>query len=171
MRRILCLIVCFVLFDPLQVNAENLTVEPISEKEIKSGTYTLILYGSRHSNDVETIAYLDPVDDDYEMEIYAPDFDYRKEASKGLEDALKIAKNFVSWHSSFMNFRLSKIVTKQGVTVGYEIKPLYKPFEFGRTDVFDNSYWLRGSKAFISVNLLPIVERFLYHSSTPTDIP
>lgn len=171
MSRIVWLIVCFVLFNASQVNAENLTVEPISEKDIKPGSYTLILYGSRHSNDIETVAYLDPVDDDYEIEIYAPDFDYRKEASKGLEDALKTAKTFVSWHSSFMNLRLSKIVTKQGVTIGYEIKPLYKPFEFGRTDVFDNSYWLRGKRAVISVNLLPSVERFLYHSSSPTDIP
>lgn len=143
-------------------NATNIETKEVVESEIK-GRFDVILYGGRHVNDLETIAYLDIVDDDYEIEIFAPDFDYRIERSKDADLALTIARRFTGWHSSFMRFSYSKIITPDGKTIGYEVRPLYLPFEFGRADVFDISYWLRGKKVIISIKLLQHIERRLYY--------
>jgi hypothetical protein len=42
-----------------------------------TGTFILILYGGRFSDDVETIAILDLEGDGYTLEPFAPDFDFR----------------------------------------------------------------------------------------------
>ncbi len=171
MKNCIFLAVLFILLSILNggVSAENLKVAVISEKDISPGLYTVILHGSRHGNDLETIAYLDPLNDDYEIELDTPAFDYRKELSKQDKDALNIAKTFVSWHSSFMQYKISRLLTKEGKKIGYEIKPLYMPFEYGRADVFDISYWLRGKKAVISIKLIPSVDRLIYDSGRSRD--
>lgn len=148
--------------------ASNLTLKEVSEGEIK-GTFNLLLYGGRHGNDIETIAFLDIIDDDYEIELYTNDYNYKKVMSVTDKDAIQRAKTFVSWHSSFMNYSIRKIITNKGGLIGYEIKPLYMPFEYGLTDVFDNSYWLRGKKAVISIKLLQSVERYIYDFGSSRD--
>ncbi|MCX8069664.1 MAG: hypothetical protein N2738_04090 [Thermodesulfovibrionales bacterium] len=143
------------------LQASNLILKDAKELEIQ-GNFHLLLYGSRHGNDIETIAFLDNSEDDYEIELYTPEFNYKKLKSLDTKEAIDRAKKFVSWHSSFMNFSISKIITNDGHLIGYEIKPLYFPFEYGVTDVFDNSYWIRGKKAVISIKLLQSVERIIY---------
>lgn len=143
-------------------NAISLDTKEVPDTEIK-GVFDVILYGSRHANDLETIAFLDPIDDEYAIQIYAPDFDYRIDKSKDSKVALDIARKFTSWHRSFVRHIYSKIITPDGKTVGYEVKPLYLPFEFGRSDVFDISYRLDGKKVIITIKLFESVERQLYY--------
>jgi hypothetical protein len=109
-----------------------------------SGAFTIILYGANYLDDLETIAILDYEGDDYHFEPYAPAFNYK--VMKGVQDqeALKEAEKFVSFHSSFWKSQLSKILDREGVTIGYEVRPLYRPFIYGFSDILDVYYWLKG---------------------------
>ncbi len=137
-----------------------LRTEYSKDKELK-GAFTLILYGSRHLNDIETIAILDIEDDGYTIEPYAPEFDYRIKKGISAEEAFKEAEHFVSWHSSFYRAALNKIIDEKGATIGYELRPLYHPLTFGFADVLDVDYVMKGDKVVVRIKLIPSVERML----------
>lgn len=134
--------------------------EPSEYKEL-AGSFTLILYGSRHLNDIETIAILDIEGDGYSFESYAPEFDYRIKKGVTAKEAIKEAEHFVSWHSSFYRTQLSRIVDEKGAVIGYELRPLYYPLTFGHADVLDVDYIKKGDKVIVRIKLIPSVERML----------
>lgn len=138
--------------------AKHLRTYDAAPAEI-TGTYTLILYGARYSDDVETLAILDPEDDPYSFEPYAPDFDYKVKKEVPAREALAEAQGFVSFHHSFSRSRITKILGPAGETLGYEVRPLYLPLEFGYSDILDVSYWISGSKVMFWVTLTPDVKR------------
>lgn len=109
-----------------------------------SGVFTLILYGANYLDDIETVAILDYEGDEYYFEPYAPEFDYRVKKGIPAKEALKKAEKFVSFHNSFWKYHLSKIVNHEGVSIGFEVKPLYIPFVYGFSDIVDVYYWLKG---------------------------
>ena len=109
-----------------------------------SGVFTLILYGAHYLDDLETVAILDFEGDEYYFEFYAPEFNYKVKNGVQAQEAMKEAENFVSFHNSFWRSQLSKIVNKEGVPIGYEVKPLYRPFVYGFSDILDVYYWLKG---------------------------
>ncbi len=148
------------------VATPGLKIEQANEEEIK-GSYRVLLYGARHGNDLETIAFLDPLEDGFEVELYTPDFNYRVEDKRDAKEAIKIASTFVSWHSSYRSYSLGKILNADGKVLAYEVRPLYMPLEYGVSDVFDNSYWLRGNRVVIKVRLIAPVERLIYDFDTP----
>lgn len=106
-----------------------------------TGTFTLILYGANYLDDLETIAILDREGDKYYFKPYSPEFNYKVKKGVSAKKALKEAEKFVSFHSSFWKSQLSKIINKEGVTIGYEIRPLYRPFIYGFSDILDVYYW------------------------------
>ncbi len=125
-----------------------------------SGVFTLILYGANYLDDLETIAILDYEGDDYHFEPYAPEFNYKVKKGVQAQEALKEAEKFVSFHNSFWRSQLSKIVDKEGVTIGYEVKPLYRPFIFGFSDILDVYYWLKeNGKVKVIIRLDVAIER------------
>jgi len=132
-----------------------------------SGTYTLILYGGRYSNDIETIAILDKEDAKYTFEVYAPEFDYKIKHGVPAEEALEEAEKFVSFHHSFWQSRLSRIIDPAGNTIGYELSPLYYPLDFGYTDVLDVRYVIKDSKVIVTISLIPEVRRKLFDDDRP----
>lgn len=131
------------------------------------GAYTLILYGSRHAGDVETVAFLDKEGDQYTFEPYAPAFDYQVVKGVPAKEALARAQRFVSWHHSFIRSQLSGIVDATGAVIGYEMRPLYQPFTFGAQDVLDISYRISDNRVIIWVKLLPTVERRIQGDTRP----
>ena len=82
---------------------------------------------------------------------------------KGLSEktALKEAYEFISYHNSFLRPQVSKIVDSKGNTIGYEVRPLYIPFVFGRSDVLDVDYLLKGNKVEVRIKIIPAIERAL----------
>ncbi|OGW22598.1 MAG: hypothetical protein A2Z82_08850 [Nitrospirae bacterium GWA2_46_11] len=135
--------------------------EPSEYKEL-AGNFTLILYGSRHLNDIETVVILDMEGDKYSFEPYAPEFDYKIKKGVPAKEALKEAEHFVSWHSSFHRTQLSRIIDEKGVAIGYEMRPLYYPLAFGVSDVLDVYYIKEGDKITVRIKLIPSVERMLF---------
>jgi hypothetical protein len=125
-----------------------------------TGTFNLVLYGGRFSDDVETIAILDLEGDGYLLEPFAPDFDFRIRKSVSAKEALEQAQKFVGFHNAFWRSQLSRIMDKTGNTIGYEIRPLYLPFYFGVSDVFEVYYWLKeNGRVKVTIKLIPFVER------------
>lgn len=133
---------------------------PASPDELK-GTFTLILYGGNHINDLETIAILDIEGDNFYFEPYAPAFLYKIRKGLSSEKALEDSINFISWHNSFYKYELSKIPRSDGVILGYEVRPLYYPISFGTSDVLDVDYFIEGNKIKTIIKLIPSVERLL----------
>lgn len=138
--------------------------KPLKTEEIKakdvSGVFTLILYGGRFLDDVETIAFLDYENDPYHFEPYAPDFDFRIKKGVPAKEALEEAEKFISFHHSFWRSQLSRIIDNKGDTIGYEIRPIYQPFVFGVSNILDVNYWLKESgKVKVTIRLMPSVER------------
>jgi hypothetical protein len=124
-----------------------------------SGTFTLILYGANYLDDIETIAILDYEGDGYYFEPFAPEFNFKVKKGVHDQEALKEAGQFVSFHNSFWKYQLSKILNKEGVTIGYEVKPLYMPFVYGFSDILDVYYWLKDDgKIKVIIRLDSLVE-------------
>lgn len=150
----------FAVPDSTHAAGKTLRTEEATVSEV-TGTFNLILYGSRHSNDIETVAILDLEGDRYTFEPYAPEFDYRVEKGISARKALDKAERFVSWHRDFWHSRLSRIIDGKGNTIGYELRPLYYPLTFGVSDVLDVDYRLKDGKVKVTVRLIPSVERML----------
>ena len=136
-----------------------LTTEEVTDMEV-TGVFTLILYGGRFLDDIETVAILDLEKDQYTFEPFAPEFDYIVKKDVPTKEALETARKFVSFHHAFHKLILSRILDKKGNTIGYEVKPLYMPFVYGISDVLDIYYWLKeGNKVKVTIRLTPSVDR------------
>ena len=135
-------IMLFILISSSFAFEKPLKTEAASPTDV-SGVFTLILYGANYLDDIETVAILDYEKDEYYFEPYAPEFNYKVKKGVAAKEALKEAEKFVSFHNSFWRSQLSKIVDRAGVTIGYEVKPLYRPFVFGFSDILDVFYWLK----------------------------
>lgn len=131
-----------------------------SESEIE-GTFTLILFGARYAEDVQTIAFLDREGDRYTFDVFAPDFDYRVLKSVPARKALEQAKQFVSWHPDYQRTMIGRILDDKGAVIGFEVRPFYRATRFGTSDVMDVSYFQKGDIVSIHVRLKLQVERQL----------
>lgn len=132
-------------------------------------SYTLIFYGGRHSNDLETIAFLDREGDGYTFEVYAPDFDYSIERGVSAAEALKKAKEFVGWHNAFSYAQTKELNDRSGKFIGFEVRPFYMPFVFGVSDVMDVFYNFYGGRVIIKIRLIPQIERMLLYDGFNSD--
>jgi hypothetical protein len=126
-----------------------------------NGTFTLILYGGSYLDDLETIAMLDAEGDQYVLDPFAPDFDYRMKKSMPAPEAFKEAEKFVNFHPSFRRSQLSRIVDNEGKVIGFEVRPLYRPIAFGVNDVLDVNYWLKEKgRVKVTIRLIPSVDKY-----------
>jgi hypothetical protein len=132
-----------------------------------TGTYTLILYGGRYAADIENLAILDREDDPYAFEPYAPAFDFKVIKGMPAGDALERAERFVRSHHSSIRSRLSRVLDDTGTTIGYEVRPLYAPLDFGYGDVLDVRYRIEGNKVIVTITLIPEVKRALDQEEMP----
>jgi hypothetical protein len=127
------------------------------------GTYTLILYGGRFLDDLETVAFLDFEGDEYRFEPFAPDFDYRIKKGIQVKEALAEAQKFISFHNAFWHAQQSRILDSKGNIIGYELRPLYLPFVYGISDLMDINYWPReGGKVKVTIKLIPMIEKLKF---------
>jgi hypothetical protein len=141
----------------------SLKTTEVKESDIQKGAFSLILYGGRHGDDIETFAILDYEGDSYTFEPYAPEFDYKIKKGLSSSDALKKAKKFVGFHRLFWRFQFSKILDTGGKVIGYEVRPLYLRYEYGTSDVMEIFYWLKDQgKIKVSIRLAPLVERIRF---------
>ncbi len=129
-----------------------LKTDPAGPEEL-AGTYTLLLYGARHSDDVANVAILDKEGDPYTIEIYAPEYDYSVMTDMPAKEALGEAQTHVRYYRDFSRARLSKIIDKAGNTIGYELRPLYHAFHLGQSDVLYIDYMMKDNKVITTIRL------------------
>jgi len=149
-----CIPESFALEKPLRTEVANVA-------EIQ-GSFTMILYGGRFLDDVETIAILDVEGDQFHFEPYAPDFDFKVKKGIPAKEALSEAQKFVSFHNAFWRSQLSRILDNNGKTIGYELRPLYHHFVYGTSDVMDVYYWLKeGGRVKVTIRLDSEIEKMI----------
>lgn len=131
--------------------------------EVK-GFFTVILYGGAYADDLETVAFLDMDGDQYTLEPFAPDFEYVKNGGVPAEDAFRRAEKFISFHASFWKTQLTKIIGPDGAAIGFELKPLYRPFIYGASDVLDIRYWpKKDGRIKVTITLIPWLKSLTLH--------
>ena len=163
-----CLLFCL-LCSACATNQYSLRTQ-LTEKAGIKGTYSVILYGANHYNDIATVALLIPEGSRYVFDMFAPEFNYRTIKGLQAEDAVRLAENFVSWHSDFSRSQTSSIFDVSGATIGYEVRPLYQQTTFGTQDVMYVDYFLEANnKVSVHVHLNYDVERKLMGGSDDRD--
>jgi hypothetical protein len=74
---------------------------------------------------------------------------------------LNEACKFIGYHNAFLRPQVSKIIDRKGNTIGYEVRPLYIPFVFGRSDVLEVDYWLKGDTVRVTIKIALSIEKAL----------
>jgi hypothetical protein len=147
-----------------------LRVEPFTDANEMRGSYTAIFYGGTSSVDLETVVVLDLEGDGYEFVPRAPEFEYRVEEGLSREEALPRAERFLSWYPDFMRVRMSRVLAPDGTVIGYELRPLFRPFAYGWADILDVLYLLKEDRTVsVYVRLKPEVERSIRDDGGKTD--
>ena len=123
------------------------------------GTYTVILYGCRYPSDLENLAILYPEGGPVTFEMFALKTNYQVKEKLPADEALKQAEKFLTCSIDYWKPQLGKIVDREGVVAGYELRPLYPPYKYGRSDVLQVNYWLKDSKVTVYIRLDPNIEK------------
>jgi hypothetical protein len=123
------------------------------------GTFTLILYGCRSSDDIENMAVLDKEGDAFTFEIFAPDFSYTVKTGVPAGEALAEAEKFVRCNINSEGSQLKKILGPAGNSIGFELRPLYSPVRFGIQDVLNVTYTVKERQVAAYIKLDPDVDR------------
>jgi hypothetical protein len=134
------------------------------------GTFTLLAFGRRHGNDLETVVIFDTEEDGYHFDLFAPDFDFKIMKGISSKAAYKRALEFVSFHYAFSHTQLIRILNTKGETIGFELRPLYRPFVYGRSNILDVFYWPKEEgRVKVTIRLIPSVERMFFEGSNGKD--
>ncbi len=138
-----------------------------AKAEEAAGTYTLFLHGCRFSDDIMNVAILGKEGTPYIFEIYAPEFDYKIKRGIPGKEALTEGEKFVACHYSFQRSDLRKILDAGGKTIGYEVRPLYSPLDFGYSDILDVDYVIQDSKVVVRIDLKSGVKNLIFDFGRP----
>jgi hypothetical protein len=139
---------------------ERLLPVPANPATVK-GTYTVILYGCRYPDDIENMAILVDEKSPYPLEVYAMESLYKVKKNVPAAQALSEAKTFVncSMHTVWQTV-LRRIPDDTGKkTIGYELKPLFQPWESKVPEVLLSSYSLKDGKVTTFITLDPSVNK------------
>lgn len=139
------------------IQLKEIQRETLTDTKSVTGNFTVILYGGRHDNQLETLAVLDREDDKYEFEPYAPEFNYIIQKHLAGEEALKMARSFLGYKS----IKLREIKNNQGEILGYELRRHSWHLRYGTSDVLDVNYVLKKDQVFIYIMIKPSVEKIL----------
>lgn len=132
-----------------------------------TGSYTLILFGTRNAYELKTVAFLDKEGDGYELVPYAPEFDYKVIKNLPGTEALNKALDYIKWPRDYRSSQVRKILDDQGSVIGYEVRPLYDPLAYGISNVLVVQYWVKeGGIVKVTINLHPTAREYLRRTMT-----
>ncbi len=124
------------------------------------GTYSLMLYGCHYPAQINNVAILVAENSKYPVEIYDLDTSYKLKKDVPARQALAEADSFVRCSSyRIWQTQLRRIPDDSGGTIGYEVRPLYLPYEFGMPDVLLVSYSIHNGVVRVSIKVNRDVER------------
>ena len=152
------LLIIVVLFFIARSN--HLKTEAAASAEVR-GTYTLLLHGCRHPDDLETVAILDKEGDAHSFEIHAKGSAYTVKNGLTGEQALEEAEQFIRCNIHVERTGLRKILGPGGGSIGFEVRPIYSVSRFGTNPVLDVQYTIRDRKVTVYIKLDPEADRAL----------
>ncbi len=126
---------------------------------VPAGTFDLYLYGCRYPSDIEDVAILVASDSPYPLDIFAHATRYKIRKGLAGEEAMAEANAFIRcsmrtvWKSA-----VRRIVDDRGRTFGYDVRPLYMPYEIGGSDVMLMHYYLNAGKVTAYISVFPEIE-------------
>ena len=127
-----------------------------------TGSYTLILFGTRTAYELKTVAFLDKEGDGYELVPYAPEYNYKVIKNLPGTEALNKALDYVKWPRDYKSSQVRKILDEQGSVIGYEVRPLYDPLAYGISNVLVVQYWVQeGGKVKVTITLHPTAREYM----------
>jgi hypothetical protein len=153
------LILVFAVLMQACMAGKQLRTSEADRAEVK-GTYTLLLYGCHYPAQIQDVAILVDEGSKYPVEIYDIDSSYTVKKGVPAEQALIEADRFVRCSmNKIWQTQMRKILDDSGGLIGYEVKPLYMPLEFGTPDLIMVSYSLQKGTVRVYIRLFPDVER------------
>jgi hypothetical protein len=141
------------------VPGNQLVTRAAAPDDVK-GTYTLMLYGCHYPAQVNNVAILVAGNSKYPVEIHDLDTSYKLKKDVPAPQALAEADSFVRCSTyRIWQTQLQRIPDDSGGTIGYEVRPLYVPYEFGMPDVLRISYSLQNGVVRVYIRVNRDVER------------
>ena len=143
------------------ISGKQLITSP-AEPTAVAGSFTLLLYGCHYPDDPANVVILVSNSSKYPVEIYDIDSSYKVVKDVSSPQALTTAESFLrcTTHRIWQTV-IRRIPDDVGGTIGYEIRPLYIPLEFGQPDVLLVSYSLQDGKVRAYIRLDQEVERMM----------
>lgn len=124
-----------------------------------NGMFSLILFDSAWGGGIQRIAILDAEQDDVIIEPYVPVDEYRIIRHLPAADAYRQALAFLSLAPDFWSSQLTRISDARGTLLGYEVRPLFFRLTYGKPDVLDVNYRLKGNTIYMHIRLIDEVDR------------
>jgi hypothetical protein len=142
------------------VPGTTLLTKEAKPDEVK-GTYTLLLYGCHYPDDVKDVAFLIDEGSSQPFEIYDIKTSFKVKKGVPAQQALSEAEAFIRCSMrrvSYTGFR--SIPDGAGGILGYEVRPLFFPTEFGYADIMLINYsLLKDGMIRVYIKLDPGVEK------------
>jgi len=136
-----------------------------------TGTYTLLLYGCHYPDDVKDVAILLDERSTVPFEIYDIKTSYKVVKGVPAKEALSEAEKFIRCSTHRVNYTgLRSIPDGAGGILGYEVRPLYFPTEFGFPDIMLINYVKQKDGMIrVYIKLHPDVEKQIAASGDKSD--
>ena len=140
------------------VGGTYLKTQNIQDPGTLTGFYRLILFHDDSFYGLKTIAFLEAEGSGYSLEPYVDSYDLEVLSHLSGKVALQQALDFIKsqkGHHFYMNYQMSEILSKEGRTIGYEVRPLYDSTTFGVDDVMTVTYSLKENGVVkVNINLI-----------------
>ncbi|MFA5073554.1 MAG: hypothetical protein WC539_06630 [Nitrospirota bacterium] len=122
-----------------------------------TGTYTLILYGCRFTDDMENVAILLNEQAIMNFDVVALDAMYKVKKGVPALQALAEAEAFIKCSSYTVWKSILRSIDAGKGTIGYEMKALYVPTEIGVSETLLTWYTLQDSMITIHIQPDPAI--------------
>ena len=122
------------------ITGKELTTRLAREGDVGDGTFTVILYSTSEYSFLQTAAFLDIEGDGYELQPFGASFKYTLIKGLAGSKAVERAREFIVSRVVYNKLELRAIMGPAGTVIGYELRPLLLPINYGQSDVLDINY-------------------------------
>jgi hypothetical protein len=145
-RTVITIILTLVLFSLCSCagGGSGLRTQEITDPSGVSGRYTLVLFNDPAYIGLRAVGFLSAEGSGYTITPYASSDMYTSTYGMDGQEALQAAVSFVRKNPSFTRAVVSGILDPSGRTIGYEVRPMFSPLDYGAEDVMSITYMLKG---------------------------
>ena len=122
------------------ITGKGLTTRLAREGDVGDGPFTVILYSTSEYSFLQTAAFLDIEGDGYELQPFGASFKYTLIKGLAGSKAVERAREFIVSRVVYNKLELRAIMGPAGTVIGYELRPLLLPINYGQSDVLDIYY-------------------------------